>query len=359
MAAAAWRSMKTPFSKTDIAGRLAAALEEGLPLSPEPFGAVADSLGVDQDVAVSLTKNLLRSGFLRRFGAFWNFSPFRRSYLFGAKAATEKLEQLSIWINGHDSVTHNYLRDHELNLWFTAIFQDEESALLLSEELRSKDILSVTLATVRRIKLCPRFAGRLPGNGSGNAIGNISKSELGLPSQSQKNKIPQQLHETQRAIITVLQGDLKPKRHLYREIASRIGLDETEFTGKLAELKSLGILRRVGASVNHYAAGFAANSLMAFDVSGIPEDETAIHAKKTVSEHPWASHCYMRRVVVCCLEKPWRHSLFVMIHAENLEELAERERLLAASLARGDPENVISMRTLREYKKSSFNLDLR
>jgi DNA-binding Lrp family transcriptional regulator len=349
--------MKAPFSKTGIAGRLAAALEDGLPLSPEPFGAVAGLLGVDQNFAVSVTEELLRSGFLRRFGAFWNFARFYSAYLFGAKAAPEKLGQISNWVNGHDSVTHSYLRDHWLNLWFTAIFQDGVSASLFLEGLRSQGVPFAALETVRQIKLCPKFAGRI--SGSGDASRNTSGSGSAPAMTPQKNKITRKLRETQTIIISALQERMTPQRRPFADIASRIGLGEAELLERLEELKALGILRKIGASVNHNAAGFTANSLMAFDMSGMPEDEAAGRAEKTVSGCQWASHCYIRRAVASNLEKPWRHGLFIMIHAKSGKELAEREALLAGSLAHGEPEKVISMRTLREYKKTSFNIDLR
>ena len=349
--------MENPHSA--VARKIASALEEGLPLSPEPFAGVAGALGIDQDSAVSVTESLLHSGSLRRFGAFWDFSPFYSAYLFGAKVAPEKLGHVSDWINGLDSVTHSYLRDHELNLWFTAIFKGNESALMLAkitEKFRAKDIPFAALGTVRRIKLRPSFAGHRPDGGDG-----VASDVAGLefaPMPGHENKFPQSLNETQKKIIALLQKDMKPQRRLFESLAACAGMSEQECIRNLAELRSLGFLRRIGASVNHNAAGYTANSLMAFDVSGIPEGEAALCAAKAVSGHPWASHCYLRNVVASSLGYPWRHCMFVMIHARSGTELAEREGIIVSSLSGTASGEIISMMTLREYKKTSFIFDV-
>ncbi|MDR1514680.1 MAG: hypothetical protein LBS45_03215 [Synergistaceae bacterium] len=315
------------------AQKLAAALEEGLPISPEPFRNAANSLGVDQDSVVSLTEELLKTGYLRSFGVFWNIPPQYRAYLFGAAVVPEKLERTVLWINGIEAVTHNYQRDHDINLWFTAIFRDEASALRLCEKLSKEGTPCVALGTVRQIRLRPSFAG-------------VLTRESAVPIAAAP------LQNIQKEIIAILERGLKPRRHLFADIAPLIGLGEHELLDNLAELKRLGYLRRVGASVNHYAAGYLSNSLVACDFTGASPDEAIHRAEMAIRERPWASHCYLRRVVRSSLAEPWRFNLFTMIHARNSYELHEREKLIAESLAPGSPGRIISMRTLMEYKKT-------
>jgi DNA-binding Lrp family transcriptional regulator len=322
--------------KSDIAQsaqKLSAALEEGLPILPEPFADIADFLGMDQDSAVRLTEELIRTGYLRHFGVFWNMPPSYGAYLFGAAVTPEKLEGTVAWINGMRAVTHNYQRKHDLNLWFTAIFRREASALRLCQDLRQDGTPYAALETVRRIRLRPSFAGI---SARESAV-RIADAPLG---------------DIQKNIIALLECGLKPQKRLFAGIAPLVGLSEREFLYNLAELKRLGHLRRVGASVNHYAAGYLSNSLVACDFTDTPDEDAVLRAEKAIMERDWASHCYLRHVVSSNLAEPWRFNLFIMIHARDDSELAERERLLAESLAPGAPERIISMRTSREYKKT-------
>ncbi|MCQ2445119.1 MAG: Lrp/AsnC family transcriptional regulator, partial [Mailhella sp.] len=71
---------------------------------------------------------------IRRMGA--NFQSAKlgyRSTLCGAKVPEEKLEAFIADVNALPGVTHNYLRDHEFNVWFTLIGPSWDAVL---EELR-------------------------------------------------------------------------------------------------------------------------------------------------------------------------------------------------------------------------------
>lgn len=62
------------------------------------------------------------SGLIRRLGA--NFQSAKlgfRSTLCAAKVPEEQLEQFIAEVNAIPGVTHNYLRNHSYNIWFTLI----------------------------------------------------------------------------------------------------------------------------------------------------------------------------------------------------------------------------------------------
>jgi hypothetical protein len=105
--------------------------------------------------------------------------------------------------------------------------------------------------------------------------------------------------------------------------------------------------------VNHNLAGYMANSLMAWDYSEIADDVVSSLAIEAVRERPWASHCYLRRVVASDYGAPWPYNLFVMVHARDVAELVARENLLSGSFALRD---FVSMRTVKEYKKNQYRL---
>ena len=95
------------------------ATQAGLPLVPEPYGAVAGSLGCDAGTVIDRLAKLLRSGAIRRIGAVPNH------YRLGLRG-----NGMSVWdvddgqaetigerIGALDFVSHCYLRPRRLPLW--------------------------------------------------------------------------------------------------------------------------------------------------------------------------------------------------------------------------------------------------
>jgi DNA-binding Lrp family transcriptional regulator len=135
--------------------------------------------------------------------------------------------------------------------------------------------------------------------------------------------------------------------------AESCGMDAGEFLELLGRMTSAGILRRAGASFNHYRAGWTSNSLCAANLSGVSPSGAA-NAAREVSRRPWASHCYLRRAFDRDIRVVWPYNLYVMIHAGSDGSLAERENALRGELEGFD---FVSLRTVAEYKKTYFKMD--
>ncbi|MDR1885727.1 MAG: hypothetical protein LBQ56_05580, partial [Synergistaceae bacterium] len=132
----------------------------------------------------------------------------------------------------------------------------------------------------------------------------------------------------------------------FAPIAASLCSDEDEVVERVADLASIGVLRRIGASVDHRRAGYVCNSLIAWNLSG----ESADSAARRASANPWASHCYLRRLICSNRVEGWPYNLYVMAHATGEDEMTRRERALARELGGG----FISMRTVAEYKKIPY-----
>ena len=128
------------------------ALERGLlnriqsdfPLESRPYAALGNELGIDEDEAFELTRALRAKGLIRRIGA--NFQSARLGYsgtLCAAKVPPEKLESFTAEVNALPGVTHNYLRDHAYNVWFTLIAPSKSAIEETLHELEQKTGLSV------------------------------------------------------------------------------------------------------------------------------------------------------------------------------------------------------------------------
>jgi DNA-binding Lrp family transcriptional regulator len=106
----------------DLTARLLEKAQEGLPLVECPFLALAEELGVEEQEVIALLADLQSQGVIREISAF--FDPRKlgyRSTLACLKVPPERLDEVAALLAAMPEVTHNYLRDHEYNLWFTVI----------------------------------------------------------------------------------------------------------------------------------------------------------------------------------------------------------------------------------------------
>jgi DNA-binding Lrp family transcriptional regulator len=68
----------------------------------------------------------------------------------------EQLEQFAEVVNRHPGVTHNYLRRHRYNVWFTLIAESEEKLIGILEEISQAsgvEVLSLPAYEIFKIKV--------------------------------------------------------------------------------------------------------------------------------------------------------------------------------------------------------------
>jgi len=99
--------------------RIVAATQAGLPLTPEPYRAIADVVGVDENELAARLKRLAEDGAIRRIGAIPNH------YALGLTAngmsvwdvADEAVAEIGAKVGALEFVTHCYERPRPLPLW--------------------------------------------------------------------------------------------------------------------------------------------------------------------------------------------------------------------------------------------------
>jgi DNA-binding Lrp family transcriptional regulator len=137
--------------------RLLEELRYRFPIVERPFEEIGDRVGLTESETLEMTEELQRKGTIRRMGymAGKAVRKGRTSTLIGLKVAPERVESSAIIINRSNNVTHDYLRDHEFNLWFTLGGPDRDS--LESELARIIDEVGpldwIELPSVRTFKL--------------------------------------------------------------------------------------------------------------------------------------------------------------------------------------------------------------
>lgn len=331
--------------------RVADLLQDGLPLTERPYLALAGMLGCAEADVLEAVRRLAADGTIRSFGAFVDYGRLGyEGFLCGASVPEAAIPRVAAFLNEKREVTHNYLRAGEVNLWFTAILRPNEIDSL-EVELRGLGHPFVLLRTERRIKLMPCFhmGGEREAAGAGDVEGaGLSRASPGATEPMNRRGAP---GAEDVALLAALQEAFPIEPAPYARIAQRFGVDTDTLLARLTALRRDGVLRRIGASLHHLRAGYAANALLALDY-GAPEADLA--AGTALAEYPWLSHCYLRSVASCTLSRAWPYRLYAMIHAKSGAEL--RERISVAGDTWG-LRGMCAMGTVRELKKARYLLE--
>ncbi len=97
-------------------------IQLNFPIDTRPYKILAENLGLSEDDLIQRISRMKKDMLIRRIGG--NFSPDKLGYhstLCAAQVPEEKIELFTKTVNGYSGVTHNYLREHKFNIWFTFI----------------------------------------------------------------------------------------------------------------------------------------------------------------------------------------------------------------------------------------------
>ena len=137
--------------------RILSLIQSSFPLEPKPYAVIGEAAGVSEEEALERVRALKRRKIIRRIGA--NFQSAKlgfRSTLCAAKVPEEALESFAAEVNRHVGVTHNYLRDHEYNIWFTCIGPSWQAVCDLLDGITAATgipILNLPAETLYKIKV--------------------------------------------------------------------------------------------------------------------------------------------------------------------------------------------------------------
>jgi DNA-binding Lrp family transcriptional regulator len=99
--------------------RIINALQGGFPVSEHPFAEAAAPLGISEDELIRRVDHLVSAGVLSRFGPLYNAERLGGAVTLAAISVPEaEFERVAALVNARPEVSHNYAREHRLNMWF-------------------------------------------------------------------------------------------------------------------------------------------------------------------------------------------------------------------------------------------------
>ena len=119
-------------------------IQTAFPLVSRPYEALGRQLGISEEEALARVKAMKEKRILRRLGA--NFQSAKlgfRSTLCGAHVPEDKLDAFIADVNALPGVTHNYLRNHDFNVWFTLIGPSWDSVCRTLKDLEERTGISI------------------------------------------------------------------------------------------------------------------------------------------------------------------------------------------------------------------------
>ncbi len=144
----------------DIDRKILGMIQSEFPLSRRPYRDLSDLLGLSEEEIFGRVKNLKKDGIIRRIGgSFDSRSLGFTTTLCAAKVPDNRIGLFVQEVNKYPGVTHNYLREHEYNIWFTLVVSDQrEVDRLIGEIIRSTGVEElINLPATRTFKVSADF----------------------------------------------------------------------------------------------------------------------------------------------------------------------------------------------------------
>ncbi len=139
-------------------------IQHGFPVVPEPYKDLANQLGIMEEEVINRLRAMIDAGVIRRLGGI--FDSRQVGYtgtLCALKVPEDRIESVAEVINEYSGITHNYLRDHEYNMWFTLLAESTERIDQILGEIRERtkieEILSLPASRIFKIKVNFKVAG--------------------------------------------------------------------------------------------------------------------------------------------------------------------------------------------------------
>ena len=312
-------------------------LQSSFPLEREPYAAVARQAELPVDEVQARSRRLLDERIIREITPIFDTRALGyASMLVAAKVDSANPQRAARIINSHPGVSHNYLRTHEFNLWFTiATPPDSELGLegtleVLQAETGAESIRQLPTLTLFKINMNLEME-----QGTEALAATIDAS-------APRELEAQPYDDTDVAVIRALQGPMAVTDRPY-DARGRARRDAPRpFPGAPGagwwSESSCGGWRRSSTT------GGPGSRPTGWGCGGCPTDQV-LEVGSRMAAVRGVSHCYQRPTYA-----DWPYSVFTMAHGRSKEECdAVLDRIADEHGLHGDDRAVLYSST--EFKK--------
>jgi len=308
-------------------------IQEAFPLTSRPFAEIGAAVGLSEEQVLALLTDLKQRGILKEIRGIFDarFLGFQ-SALVAFEIEAERLDTAVAAVNAHPGVSHNYGREHWLNLWFTLSVPNALSLEWHVERLAQ----SAGCSRFFCLRGLRTFKRRVQFSFDGDAA--PAQPEM-LEEPAPVDAYAELSDAAQRGIMKALQNDSPLIPQPFLEIAQAFGLNDTELFDFLAYLRRSGKMARFAGILRHRQIGYIANAMVVWQ---IPADRLLAFAEQAAAL-PAVSHCYERITF-----PDWPYNLYTMIHGTSRDDT---ERIIQALARQFGVTAFETLYSAVEYKK--------
>jgi DNA-binding Lrp family transcriptional regulator len=286
--------------------RLLNLMQGSFPLEPRPYARVAELAEVDEHEVLARVARLLDARIIRQVTPIFDTRALGySSMLVAAKVDPDNPHRAARVINAHPGVSHNYLRNHDFNLWFTLATEPgsrlglDGTLEVLGREAGAESMRKLPTLRLFKIRMDLEMEG---------GTGDLARAGV---AEAPRELEPVDLSDLDVAVIRALQGDMPVVEEPYAPAARELGIGVDAVLQQLESMRERGALRRVAAILYHRRAGFSANGMGVWKVP----DERIGEVGPRMAAFRGISHCYERPTY-----PDWPYSVFTMAHGRSKEE---------------------------------------
>ena len=384
-------------------------IQDAFPLVERPYKALAEMLNeltancdsakvvgekcanpvVSEQDVFEAVERLRASGVIRRIGGVYDSKKLgfisrlcagkvpASSLDFSAEPHAQTLmEKFAAAVKEVPAITHNYIRSHEYNVWFTVIAQNENEIQTIVDKLcDATDLHDVhVMSATRKFKINTVMKGACAPVDSKQWLVNRDGDE-GETERHSDNRRLEESSEFRKTAVVLSESDKSRIRTACEDIPHSLTpfKDWDVSCDELREDLASKRMRRFGAILRHQNAGFAFNAMVCFRIVDSRKSEVGrgssvilsgeavkdpvkscdliAQAGSLLASNPHISHCYERPSF-----EGFLYNVYAMMHANSAEQLDQIIADCVNSLneLQSHPVDYVVLRSVRELKKTSF-----
>ncbi|MBF0274382.1 MAG: AsnC family transcriptional regulator [Nitrospinae bacterium] len=309
-------------------------LQTSFPLSTRPYKEIGELLNISEEEVINRINKLKEDKVIRQISAIFDTKSLGyESSLVAAKVAVENIDKAVEVINAHPGVSHNYLRNHDFNIWFTiAVPPNSSLGLINSIELLGKEAGVESIRPLQTLKLF-KIGVKFDMTGKDSITGKEENK-----TKKEKKQLPP-ISEEEIEFVKSLQKHLEVIPEPFKRASDELDISQEEVVNEIKKFIENGRMRRFAAVLHHRKAGFKSNAM---GVWAIPENEAEEIGEKMASFKA-VSHCYLRPKY-----PDWPYNIFTMVHGQSKEDC---EEILAKISEDTGITNRSALYSSKEFKK--------